>query len=461
MNSPPGPKAPYFVQHYRWFHEPLEFVEECRQRYGDVFQIRLGEGKGHYPLIMINKPEHVQSILTDDFNKFDSGEGHLALQALVGENSLLTMDGTKHALHKNLMKPQFYGEALRGYGTAMRDVTNRHMSKLERGETFSVRNLMQRISMSVISNTVFGLEKGAEHEELENRVASLMNWVASLVGYTSLTYEPFRKEFGGITPWGAFVRERAAIDKIVYRQIERSRQNGGGSTRDSEPKNGRHNVLNLLVQAKDEEGQGMSDQEVRDELMTILVSGHETTASSLTWALYWLHQNPEIKEKLLEELDSCDDPTDPQKLYALPYLTAVCNETLRICPALLIAFVRINREPYRFLDYEFPAHSNITPCIYLTHHRKEIFDNPEEFRPERFLNKQYTAFEYYPFGGSNRRCIGSSYAVYEMKIVIATMLLNWELRAKDRKKFKATRRGITITPPEAFQLVNDGKRADI
>lgn len=453
MNSPPGPKAPYFVQHYRWFHEPLEFVEECRERYGDVFQIKLGEGKGHYPLIMINKPEHVQAILSDDFNKFDSGEGHLALQALVGENSLLTMDGAKHMQHKNLMKPQFYGEALRGYGNAMRDVTNTHMAKLQAGEAFSVRNLMQRISMSVISNTVFGLEKGAEHEELENRVASLMNWVASLVGYTSLTYAPFRKELGGLTPWGAFIRERAAIDKIVYRQIERARKRGGTVKS--------HNVLNLLVQAQDEEGLGMSDLEVRDELMTILVSGHETTASSLTWALYWLHQNPEIKEKLIEELDGCDDPSDPQKLFSLPYLTAVVNETLRICPALLIAFVRINKEPYRFLDYEFPTHSNITPCIYLTHHRKEIYDKPQEFRPERFLNKQYTAFEYYPFGGSNRRCIGSSYAVYEMKIVIATILLNWELRDKDKKKLKATRRGITITPPEKFQLINGGKRSDI
>ena len=453
MNSLPGPKDPYFVQHFRWFHEPLDFLEECRQRYGDVFQIKLGEGKGHRPLIMLNKPEHIQALLTDDFNKFDSGEGQLALQALVGENSLLTMDGQKHAQHKNLMKPQFYGDHLRRYGEAMRDVTNRHMGKLKLGEPFSVRALMQTISMSVISNTVFGLDKGPQHEELERRVAALMDWVGSLAGYTSLTYEPFRKELGGLTPWGAFVRERAAIDKIVYRQIEQGKEKRGS--------NGRYDVLNLLLQAQDENGHGMSDLEIRDELMTILVSGHETTASSLTWMLYWLHQHPDIKEKLLEELNSCDDSNDPQKLYALPYLTAVCNETLRICPALIVGFVRINKEPYRFFDYEFPAHSNITPCIYLTHHRSDVFDKPEEFRPERFLNKQYSGFEYYPFGGSNRRCIGSSFAIYEMKIVIATMLLNWEVGAKSRKKFKATRRGITITPPDAFQLIVDGRRQDI
>lgn len=453
MNSPPGPKSPYFVQHFRWFHEPLEFLEECRERYGDIFQIKLAEGKGHYPLIMLNKPEHVQSILSDDPNKFESGEGHRVLQPLVGENSLLTLDGEKHKQHKNLIKPQFYGEHLRKYGDAMRDVTMRHMSKIPRGDAFSVRGLMQKISMSVISNTVFGLDKGPEHEALELRVASLMDWVASLAGYTSLTYEPFRRELAGMSPWGAFVRERDAIDKIVYKQIESERAKRGANVR--------HDVLNLLLSAQDENGQGMSDLEIRDELMTILVSGHETTASSLAWILYWLHQYPEAKEKLLAELDGLDDNTDPQKIYALPYLTAVCNETLRICPALLIAFVRINKEPYRFLDYEFPAHSNITPCIYLTHHRKDIFDKPSEFRPERFLDRQYGAFEYYPFGGSNRRCIGSSYAVYEMKIVVATMLLHWELRAKDAKPVRARRRGITITPPESFQLIIDGRRSDI
>ncbi len=450
MNSLPGPKSPYFVQHFRWFHEPLDFLEECRQRYGDIFQIKLGEGKGHRPLILLNKPEHVQMILTDDFNKFDSGEGNLPLQALVGENSLLTLDGEKHRAHKNLMKPQFYGEHLRRYGDAMRDVTLRHMSAIAHNEPFAVRGLMQKISMSVISSTVFGLDKGPEHEELERRLASLMNWVVSLAGYTSLTYEPFKRELGGLTPWGAFIRERAAIDKIVYRHIERGKEISGA--------NGRHDVLNLLLNARDEEGHGMSDLEVRDELMTLLVSGHETTASSLAWVLYWLHQCPETKEKLLQELDNAEDKTDAQKLYGLPYLTAVCQETLRICPALLLAFVRINKEKYQFLDYEFEPNTNITPCIYLTHHRADIFENPSQFRPERFLDKQYGAFEYYPFGGSNRRCIGSSYAVYEMKIVVATMLLNWKLSVKDPRPMKARRRGITITPPDAFQLVIEGQR---
>lgn len=453
MNSPPGPNTPYYVQHFRWFYEPLDFLQECRERYGDVFQIKLGEGKGHRPLVLLNKPEHVQQILTDDANKFDSGEGQLPLQALVGENSLLTLDGEKHKEHKALIKPQFYGDALRRFGEAMRDVTLRHINNIAPGDAFSVRQYMQKISMSVISNTVFGLDKGPEHEELERRVSSLMDWIVSLPGYTALTYEPFKRDIAGLTPWGAFQRERKAIDKIIYRQIERGK--GLEATQK------RHDVLNLLLNARDENGHGMSDLEVRDELMTLLVSGHETTASSLTWVLYFLHQNLECKEKLLEELDGCDDPADPQKLYALPYLTAVCQETLRMCPALLLAFVRINREKYKFLDYEFAPNSNITPCIYLTHHRKDIFENPEEFRPERFLSRQYSAFEYFPFGGSNRRCIGSNYAVFEMKIVVATMLLNWEFLVKNSKRYKAQRRGITITPPDAFQLVLKGKRSDI
>ncbi|HLO88085.1 MAG TPA: cytochrome P450, partial [Nostocaceae cyanobacterium] len=199
--------------------------------------------------------------------------------------------------------------------------------------------------------------------------------------------------------------------------------------------------------------EGMSDQELHDELMTLLVAGYETTASALTWAFYWLEQLPEIREKLLQELATLGDQPEPSLIAKLPYLTAVCQETLRIYPILLGSFAKTVKKPIEIMGYQIPVGALVIPSIYLAHHREEVYPQPKQFKPERFLEKQYSPYEYLPFGGGNHRCIGSAFALYEMKIVLATILSKLQISLVDKRPVKPIRRGIALSTPIGMKMI--------
>jgi cytochrome P450 len=202
----------------------------------------------------------------------------------------------------------------------------------------------------------------------------------------------------------------------------------------------------------------MSDMELKDELITMLVAGHETTATALSWAFYWIHKLPEVKVKLLQELDSLGDNRDPLAISRLPYLTAVCQETLRIYPVVPITFPRIAKSAGEIIGYKFEPKTVLTPCIYLTHHREDIYPEPKQFKPERFLERQYSLSEFIPFGGGNRRCLGYALAMLEMKLVIATILNNYELSLANNRPVTPKRRGLTVATSNGVPLVMKGKR---
>ena len=212
------------------------------------------------------------------------------------------------------------------------------------------------------------------------------------------------------------------------------------------------------MSARDEAGQPMTDEELRDELMTLLMAGHETTASALTWALYWVYHLPEVHDKLLHELNPLGNDAHPYEIAKLPYLTAVCQETLRIYPVAITAFFRIPKEPFQVMGYEFEAGTGLIPCIYLTHHREDIYPEPKRFRPERFLERQFSQYEYLPFGGGNRRCIGLAFAQFEMKLVLATIVSRFQLALVDRRPVKPVRRGLTVAPPGGMRMVVTSER---
>jgi len=242
---------------------------------------------------------------------------------------------------------------------------------------------------------------------------------------------------------GRFVRQKQQIDEIIYAEISDRRQH---------PDLSRVDILSLLMSAKDENGELMSDVELRDELLTLLVAGHETTASALTWALYWIHHLPEVKRKLLDDLASVEN-LDFGAVAKLPYLNAVCQETLRIYPIAMLAFFRIANSPINIMGQEFESDTLLTPCIYLTHHRPDLYPEPKQFKPERFLERQFSQYEYLPFGGSNRRCIGMAFALYEMKLVLATIMSRYSLAIAGSRSVKPVRRGITLAPSGGKWLV--------
>ncbi|WP_287127495.1 cytochrome P450 [Candidatus Cyanaurora vandensis] len=286
----------------------------------------------------------------------------------------------------------------------------------------------------------------------------LMDWINRPLAFledTAARYgDPFTARFG---IWEVdtlvFFSNPKAIQEL-YATDSRQFSIGQANTM-LQPLLGDHSVLlldgelNMLMAAVDETGAGMSDQELRDELITLLVAGHETTATALTWALYWVHHTPGVHAKLLSELIG----TNPAQWGSLPYLTAVSQETLRLYPVALIGFGRVVKEPFTFQGYTYPTDTALIPCIYLTHHRPEIYPQSKQFRPERFLERQFTPYEYMPFGGANRRCLGMAFALYELKLVLAAILLRVDLELCTQADLQPVRRSVTLSPPADFQMV--------
>ncbi len=212
------------------------------------------------------------------------------------------------------------------------------------------------------------------------------------------------------------------------------------------------------MSARDENGEKMSDIQLHDELITLLFAGHETTATALSWALYWIHKYPEICDKLRQELDSLGESPKPMSIFKLPYLTAVCNETLRIYPVATLTVPREVKEPVELMGYQLEPGTRVYGCIYLTHQREDLYPQPKQFKPERFLERQYTPYEFLPFGGGSRRCIGEALAMFEMKLVLATIISNYQLALADNQPVKPQRRGVTLAPAGGVKMVLKGRR---
>ena len=440
-----GPKTPRFFQLTEWIFKPLQMMEKSAKTYGDTFKLFL---VGNNPMVFLSHPQAIKEIFTASPDKFDSGRGNQLVAALLGEQSLVLLDGRPHQRQRKLLTPPFHGDRMKSYGDLICKITEKVISNWKIGEPFEVRNSMQEISLSVILQAVFGLSEGERYDEIKQLIGSILDISGSPLRAMLVFVPLLQKDLGAWSPWGSFLRQQKRLDDLLYAEINERRDNPDAS---------REDILSLMMAARDEAGQPMTDQEMRDELMTLLVAGHETTASSLTWAFYWIHHLPEVREKLLAELDEVDNQ-DLNSIAKLPYLDAVCAETLRIYPIALIAFPRINKAPVKIMGCEYPAETQLTPCIYLTHHREDLYPEPKQFKPDRFIEKQYSPYEYLPFGGGNRRCIGMAFALFEMKLVLTTVLKNLDLGIVNNHQVKPTRRGGTLAPSGGKWLVVKGKR---
>lgn len=446
MTLPNGPKTLPFVQLIQWIANPLALLETSRQRYGDPFTLRLGRLS---PVVFFSNPQAIQQIFTAQPNQFDSGRANAILRPLIGDQSLILVDGDRHQRQRRLLTPPFHGDRMKSYGQLICDLTYKVISQWTIGEPFAVRSSMQDISFQVILQAVFGLNEGQRCEQLKQLLPALLDVAGgSPLSSSLLFFRILQQDLGAWSPWGHFVRQRQQIDEILYAEIAERRQQADSSRTD---------ILTLLMSARDQNGQPMTDTELRDELMTLLTAGHETTASALSWALYWIHSLPEVHTKLLQELDAFDD-ADLSGIAKLPYLNAVCCETLRIYPIAMLAFPRIVKSPFQFMGYDLEPNTLLAPCIYLTHHREDLYPEPNLFKPERFLEKQYSSYEYLPFGGGSRRCIGMAFALFEMKLVLATILSRSGLQLIENSQVKPVRRGVTLAPSSGKWLVATSQR---
>lgn len=449
MQLPPRSEIPRFIQRLQWVFNPLQLMDISAKTHGDFFSLQLTNAE---PIVFISNPQGIQEIFTTPPDYFDSGKSNKLIKPLVGDNSLLLIDGANHQRQRRLLTPPFHGERMKAYAQIITNITQQVISDWQLGQPFSVRDSMQEISLRVILQAVFGLSEGERLTKLQKLVTSLLDLSGSPLRSAVTFFPALQLDLGAWSPWGKFLSEREKIHQILYTEIQERRDN---------PDSSRTDILSLMMSAQDENGEGMTDIELRDELMTLLLAGHETTASALTWALYWIHNLPTVREKLINELNSITENTELNEIYRLPYLTAICQETLRIYPIAMITLPRIVKTPTKIMGYEFAPGTLLAPCIYLTHRRPDLYPEPEKFKPERFLERQYSQYEYLPFGGGNRICIGMAFAMFEMKLVLATVLSQLDLELVDNISVKPMRRGVTLAPSGGKWLVATGKREKV
>lgn len=444
MSLPNGPKSPEIWQKLQWIATPFSLMRTCSQRYGESFKIALSQSLS--PVVFISNPEALRLILTsDDSDLFDApGELNAVLEPLLGTESVIGLSGDRHRRIRQLLMPAFHGERMRSYGQLIQDITEEVMNEGGLGKAFSVRKVMQKISMRAILRAVFGLHEGLRYQQLEKVLGTMLDKLSNPFSVSFLFFPILRQDFGPLSPWGSFVRYRQQIDHLIYEEIAERR---------AHPQISRNDILSLLMCARDEAGEALTDSELRDELMTLLVAGHETTATALTWALYWIHKLPAVRKQLLDELQALGGSLDPNALIRLPYLNAICCETLRIYPVGMLTFPRVTRTRVELMGTSLEPGTIVAGCIYLAHRREDVYPDPEEFRPERFLERRYSPFEYLPFGGGVRRCIGMAFAQFEMKLVLSRIVSDFELGLTATRRVRLVRRGLTSGPSRLRMII--------
>ena len=419
----------------QWALNPIGFMETNWQRYGDFFGAPVSPVSGDN-FVFVNHPEALQYILTHDSTAEITapGEANRIVEPLLGKRSLILLSGANHRRHRKLVMPPFHGERLKVYSELICNITQEVASTWQPGKPFATRQSMQKITMRIILQAVFGLDEGERYDQLQKSLAQRLDMVASPLASLLIFFPFLSQDLGSWSPGYRLKQVSEECDRLIYDEIRERRGQDISS---------RIDVLSLLLAARDEQGEGLDDESLRDELMTLLVAGHETTATALTWALYWIYSRPDIYHRLTDELKNCDD-SDPLAITRLPYLNAVCNETLRIYPVAMLTFPRQTQTELELQGYQIKAGTYLMGCIYLIHQHPDVYKQPKEFNPERFLENTYSPYEFIPFGNGARRCIGAALAQMELKLILSTVLLTTSLEIVDNTVLKPRRRGVTL-----------------
>ena len=435
MSLPPGPAQLSAIQLARWLWSPIPFLDECRARYGDVFLVRI---PGAPRMAVLSNPEHIRDVFAANGDDMHAGELARTLSPFLGERSVILLDGDAHLRMRKLLMPPFHGERMQAYGRDMVDAAHRAVDAWPLGEAFPVHRSMQRVTLEVILRTVFGLDG-------DDGMGAMLEDVIEVGAWPPLLLPFMQRDLGPWSPWGRFRRKAAATDERLIAHIRRRRELGTA---------GRTDILSLLVDARDEDGRGLDEGALRDQLVTLLVAGHETTATSLAWTLHLVLGDARVRAKLLAEvLDGARaGALTPERIARMEYLDAVLREALRLRPVIPMVG-RVLQRSMTVAGYELPAGVAVAPSIYLTQRNPAVWGDAEAFRPERFVGKKPSPQEWLPFGGGIRRCIGMAFALYEMKMVLATVLSRVDLRAAPGRPVVPVRRAITLAPSRGMPVV--------
>jgi len=431
---PPEVHGSSLSQTLRWAFRPLPFMDECRRRYGDAFGLRfLGFER---PMYLLSDPAAIKALYQERSHGLPPGR-NIILEPILGSKSLLIQEGAEHLSRRKLMLPPFHGERMRSYEGVVDEIVGAEIDSWPLRREFPIHTRMQAITLEVILRVVFGVADGPRLERLRGMLANVLQETASpraqIIGLAT-------RRFGGKGPWAKFEGALREVDDLLYAEIAEHRERPGLEERED--------VLSMLMVAEFEDGGTMSDTELRDQLMTLLLAGHETTATGLAWTFDLLLRHPRALARLREELAAGEDE----------YLRATISESLRLRPVIPLAGRRLSTELVAD-GLTLPAGTDVTPAIWLTHTRADVYPEPYAFKPERFLDGNGPdTYGWLPFGGGIRRCIGASFAEFEMRIVLREVLTRCDLRKADPAPEKTGRRNITLSPKDGTPVIVTARR---
>ncbi len=434
MTLPPEPKGSSLSQTLRWAFRPLQFMDDCRREYGDNFSVRfLGFER---PMVLISDPAAIKALYMERSHGLPPGR-NIILEPILGSGSLLIQEGAEHLSRRKLMLPPFHGERMRSYEAAVDEIVSAEVDSWPLDAEFPIHSRMQAVTLEAILRVVFGVSEGPRLERLRGMLANVLQETASpraqIIGLAT-------RRFGGKGPWARFEGALREVDELLYAEIAEHREKPGLEDRED--------VLSMLMLAEFEDGGRMDDSELRDQLMTLLLAGHETTATALAWTFDLLLRHPQALERLREELATGDEDE---------YLRATISESLRLRPVIPLAGRRLAKELVAD-GLTLPAGTDVTPAIWLTHTRADVYPEPYAFKPERFLDGGPDTYGWIPFGGGIRRCIGASFAEFEMRIVLREVLTRCDLRKANPAPEKTGRRNITLSPKDGTPVVVTARR---
>lgn len=423
-DRPPGPSIRLWST-YQVLAHPMTSMPRWFQRYGDPIQVPTINGN----VVMTARPELVKQI----FGTASPGYAPFAAEgiaSLTGPRSVFQLRDVEHRRHRRLIMPSFHGARMRAYADAMQGTTRAVLGAAVGRGAVPLHQLTQRISLEVILRTVFGVQEPARVEAFATAVTALVDGLSPV-----FVFVPFlQRELWGLGPYARYRRTFEHLDALLREQLAHARADEEGQ-----------DVLRMLLQARDEDGDRLDDEEIRDELRTLLFAGHETTAIALCWAVDAVGRHPAVAERLRDELAALPDDAEPEALAKLPYLEAVCNETLRLYP-IVTEVLRTLHEPMELGGYALRPPTAVSASILGVHRDPVLYPEPEAFRPERFLEHKLGPHEFLPFGGGHRRCIGAAFASFELRLVLGTLLREFDVTLQDPVAPRPVRRNVTMAP---------------
>ncbi|MGN6663123.1 MAG: cytochrome P450 [Solirubrobacterales bacterium] len=434
MALPPEPKSSPLVQTLRWAFRPIPFLEDCRRRHGDTFSVRfLGFQQ---PMVLISDPEAIKALYREREHGLPPGR-NIVLEPIVGSKSLLIQEGSEHLSRRRLMLPPFHGERMRSYEATMTEIVTSEIDSWPLQREFPIHARMQAVTLEVILRVVFGVSTGPRLDRLRGMLSTVLEETTSpgrqVLGLAL-------RRFGGKGPLARFEGPLREVDELLFAEIAEHRRRPDLEERED--------ILSMLMTAEFEDGSRMEDRELRDQLMTLLLAGHETTATALAWTFDLLLRHPAALARLRESLAAGEED----------YLRATLSESLRLRPVIPLAGRRLARELVAD-GMTLPPGTDVTPAIWLTHTRPDVYPEPFAFKPERFLDEGPDTYSWIPFGGGVRRCIGATFAEFEMRIVLREVLGRCELRKAKPGPERIGRRNITLSPRDGTPVVVTARRS--